>query len=163
MLPYYNILEVAYSSVGYKHTPEAIAKMRAAKLGVSKTTSFKSFLSDLHKGVNNPFYGRSHSDSSKKAISIAKSLKLFLYDANSLELLVEFSSHNEARLAFESNLTKYIDTNLRFRGNYFLKTTLINPLDSINQTNLFNRTNLINLVCNLKHGTAPFYVYDAKS
>lgn len=54
--PGYNCTEGGDGSSGYKHTSEAIEKMKKAKTGI------------FH-GENNPFYGKKHSEETKKILS----------------------------------------------------------------------------------------------
>src|ERR1700722_14274858 len=60
LLPYYNVLKQAYSSVGYKHT-EDIKQMLSefAKNRVHSDLT-KSLISKALVGENNPFYNKSH-------------------------------------------------------------------------------------------------------
>lgn len=53
--PEYNILKIAGSNLGFKHTELAKTKMSAKKLG-----------------INHHFYGKRHTDETRKKISIAK-------------------------------------------------------------------------------------------
>jgi len=62
-LPEYNILEKGTSSLNYKHTIEAKAKIRLAALKIDKNTIIysKKFLYNKNKnksGNNNPMYGK---------------------------------------------------------------------------------------------------------
>jgi group I intron endonuclease len=60
----------AYSSLGYKHSPEAIYKIRAAASGKLISDETKAKLSKAFKGENNPFFGKVHSDALKLQLSI---------------------------------------------------------------------------------------------
>jgi group I intron endonuclease len=74
---------------GYKHTKQAIAKMKARFLNKNnhpmfgKTHSEASKLLICKTGVANPMFGKTHSEVSKHLMSIKKSLRpLGLYDKN---------------------------------------------------------------------------------
>jgi group I intron endonuclease len=59
--PKYNILKVAGSLLGYKHTQETLAKLSEANKGISR-----------NKGQNNPMFGKSTSDETKAKMSKAQ-------------------------------------------------------------------------------------------
>jgi group I intron endonuclease len=65
----YNFLEKAFSSEGYKHTEEAISKMRKSRLGKKLSESTKKKLKILFSGAQNPFYGKKHNSTLKKRLS----------------------------------------------------------------------------------------------
>jgi group I intron endonuclease len=51
--PYFNILKIAYSALGYKHSKSTIAKQ-------------KQHLREIHMGEKNPQYGKHLSDEAKR-------------------------------------------------------------------------------------------------
>lgn len=59
--PEYNTNPNAGSTKGYKHTDEALEKMRNLSLGKTHTEEVKRLMSENRKGVNNPFFGKNHS------------------------------------------------------------------------------------------------------
>lgn len=59
--PEYNTNPIAGSSKGYKHTDEALEKMRELALGRTHSNEVKNLMSENRKGINNPFYGKKHS------------------------------------------------------------------------------------------------------
>jgi group I intron endonuclease len=67
--PQYNILEIAGSILGYKHTEETLAKLRARR----HSEETKAKMSTDRKGENHPLFGRSHSEDTKDKISKALS------------------------------------------------------------------------------------------
>jgi group I intron endonuclease len=67
--PEYNTNPTAGNTKGYKHTIEAIEKMRKAALGRKHTEKVKELMSKFRTGKNNPFYGKKHSD---KSLSLMK-------------------------------------------------------------------------------------------
>lgn len=69
--PEYNINLVAGNSSGYKHTLESKIKMRKMRLGRKHSEETKQFMSESRKGVNNPFYGKTHSEKSLALLRVA--------------------------------------------------------------------------------------------
>lgn len=74
----------ATSMKGYKHTPEAIAKMKKflnsdahPRLGIKHTPESKAKISLSTSGLNNPMFGKLHSIESKIRMSAAKSQFIF--------------------------------------------------------------------------------------
>lgn len=65
---------------GRKHRAESIQKMRERKLGKKFTDEHKKNLSQSHKGIgagkNNHFFGKNHSDESKKQMSVSLTGKI---------------------------------------------------------------------------------------
>jgi len=59
--PEYNTNPTAGSTKGYKHTDQALEKMRKLSLGRTHTEEVKNLMSENRKGINNPFYGKTHS------------------------------------------------------------------------------------------------------
>lgn len=59
--PEYNTNPTAGSTKGYKHTDQALEKMRTLSLGRTHTKEVKALMSENRKGINNPFYGKNHS------------------------------------------------------------------------------------------------------
>jgi group I intron endonuclease len=64
----YNFLPTAGSSLGYKHTEEAIAKLSEANSGANNpmygkthTPESRAQISDSISGANHPMYGKTHS------------------------------------------------------------------------------------------------------
>jgi group I intron endonuclease len=55
---------MAGSSKGYKHTIESIEKIRKISLGRKHIKEVKQNMSNSRIGINNPFYGKKHSDES---------------------------------------------------------------------------------------------------
>ena len=58
--PALNINPIAGSSLGFHHSEESKQKIAQFKLGKSLSTTTKQYLSELFKGKNNPFFGKSH-------------------------------------------------------------------------------------------------------
>lgn len=66
--PEYNTNPVAGNSKGYKHTYEAIEKMRSLSLGRTHTEEVKHLMSENRKGENNPFFGKKHNPETIKKL-----------------------------------------------------------------------------------------------
>lgn len=66
--PEYNILKIAGSSLGFKHTEETLIQMRNRKHSV-KT---KAIMSEAKKGENHPLFGKTCSEETKSKISEAR-------------------------------------------------------------------------------------------
>jgi group I intron endonuclease len=86
--PEYNILKVAGSLLGFKHTPESLAKMsgsnnpmfgksRSAEnnpmFGKCHSAETKQKMSQVKFGENHPMFGKSHSEESKVLMKTPKS------------------------------------------------------------------------------------------
>jgi group I intron endonuclease len=115
----YNILKVAGSSLGYKHSDESLAKMSQANKGESNpfygrihSAEFKSRMSEANKGKvkseetkqkmseakvgqSNPMFSRTHSAESKTKMSLAKGTTIYVYNTQG-SLVYTFSSARKA-------------------------------------------------------------------
>ncbi len=117
--PYYNVLQQAYSSVGYKHTK--VTKELLSKLAKNRTHSdeTKSLISKSLTGKNNPFYGKIHSEETKLKIIKAKSAHpVYIYNS-SKQLILIYPSVRSLAEAINSNspsIVSYINRKSLFRG-----------------------------------------------
>jgi group I intron endonuclease len=103
----YNFCPTAGSSLGYKHTAEALAaisdtlKGNTYRVGSTHSAETKTAISKAQKGENNSFFGKSHSDATKAALSEAlkgntnRALCVYVYDSKDV-LVGSFPSHTEA-------------------------------------------------------------------
>lgn len=126
----YNILPIAGSRLGARHSVESIIKMSGennhmfGKL-VSEETITK--MSEAKGGTNNPMFGRvgDKNPSSKK---------VYVYDKDNLiTLFKEFSSYTEAADFFGCNrrtIYSYIDKNKCYKDQWILYTSLTSKEDS---------------------------------
>jgi len=71
--PEYNILKVAGSSLGYKHTEETKAKISKIHLGKIVSTETLTKMSLALSGKNNPMFGKIHSEETIALMSEALS------------------------------------------------------------------------------------------
>jgi len=149
--PEFNILKIAGSSLGYKHTEESLEKLRIprteeAKLNISlalrgdknpnfgkaKTEEHKEKLSQAnkgrHKGENHPLFGKNHSDEAKIRMSIAKGTPIYVYDIADKTLLVnEFTSAKKAGEFFnvgKDTILRYTKNGKLFKGKWILLTEI---------------------------------------
>jgi group I intron endonuclease len=81
----FNFKYHATSMIGYKHSPEAKAKIKLIlnsdahpRLGVKHSPEAKAKISLSTSGLNNPLFGKQHSIHTKIRLSLAKSHFLFL-------------------------------------------------------------------------------------
>jgi group I intron endonuclease len=104
----YNILDLAYSSVGYKHTLEAKIKIKNARLGKSHSQMTKEILSQLSLNLKNPFYGQTHSEELKKKFSMSRKGKLnpMFNKKKSIEFIDHMTKDKFGKNNFQSKLTK---------------------------------------------------------
>lgn len=133
VLPYYNVLKQAYSSLGYTHTEET--KKILSELAKNRTHSdqTKGLIARAVTGENNPFYNKNHSVESKLRIIEAKSAyPVYVYNSFK-ELLVIFPSVKTLAKLIKSNhstLVNIIKDQTIFRGEWHL----INIPYNINDT-----------------------------
>lgn len=91
--------------LGYKHSPQALAKINKRMssvdhpmLGKNHSSSAKAKISLATSGLNNPMYGKNHSSSTKALLSAAKNKFIFqILDSND----VVVSSFDKASLIAE--------------------------------------------------------------
>lgn len=67
--PKLNILNIAGNSLGFKHADLTKKKISMINKGKTITIETRQLLSNLFKGENNPFYGKSHSKEFKEKLS----------------------------------------------------------------------------------------------
>jgi len=115
--PSYNILKYAYSSLGYKHTLEAISKISMAK-------------KNRFVGKNNSFFGKNHTDEIRELMRTAALARnksnnakpVILLDSNKTTMK-EFKSITDLSIylrADKASLAKYRELGKLFRGLYYI-------------------------------------------
>ena len=109
-LLYINCNKEGHSMLGYKHTKQAIEKMKLRFANKSNHPMFgkkhsESVLSLISKpGKLNPMFGKTHNENTKKLMSVKKSIRpLGLYDENN-NLIEKYS--NQVELAKKFSLHK---------------------------------------------------------
>jgi group I intron endonuclease len=146
LLPEYNILRIAGSSLGYTHSEESIVKMSnktfsaetkgkmsLAKLGdnhpmfgLTHSEKTKTLMSLALSGQNHPFYGKNHSDESKNKISISNGTPIFVYRSEGLTYINSFPSAIKAGEHFNVSyhtILKYSKSGKLFKNEWILSTS----------------------------------------
>lgn len=139
--PEYNILKIAGSSLGFKHSEEIAMRISEAQKGENNSMYGRSGvnspkygekhseetllkISTAMKGENNPFFNRNHSQESCAKLAAKASKKVFVYNVdNPLILDKEFSSYTEAAKFFNcipSTISSYVDANKIFKNQWRL-------------------------------------------
>lgn len=123
--PKYNILKIAGSSLGHKHTEETRAKMSEAQKGENHPMFGKT-------GKDNPRFGKTHSVEAKAKISAfqathtqSKSVKIQVTDIKT-NISTTYHSMNAAARALnilQSIITRYISRNQKkpYKGRYVFR------------------------------------------
>jgi group I intron endonuclease len=116
----YNFKSIASSMLGYKHTEEAIRKMRILNkgkkhpfFGKHHTKESISKISLATKGNKNPMYGKNHSDYTKNLISNSLSRQVFVYKISEKTSELVFVFSNSVKVAYwlgvhKSTIGRYI-------------------------------------------------------
>ena len=189
--PLYNVLKIAGSSLGYKHTDETKDKLKAMprrsitrKTGIKHTEETKKMLTELAKnrvhsastkvlisralvGHNNPFYNKNHSLESKLRMIEANS-KYSVYIYNSFrELLVVFPSVKTLAKLINSNhstIKNNIQNGTLFRGEWYFSYLPFNLTDTPLISNwCSNESNhLILEIIKHSHVKKAIFVYNIK-
>ena len=125
----YKFKKEGNSMLGYKHTKQAIEKMKLRFANKSNLPMFgkkhsESVLSLISKpGKLNPMFGKTHNENTKKWMSIKKSIRpLGLYDDNN-NLIKKYS--NQVELAIKLNvhkttISRYIKSGKLFKGKFYI-------------------------------------------
>lgn len=107
--PKYNILKVAGSSLGYKHTEESFAKFNEENHHLYGKTHSPSTIVKLsgknnhmfeRKGELHPMYGKSLSIETRALSRVAQRTAIFVFSLNGT-LVNSFNSVNEAKKFFK--------------------------------------------------------------
>lgn len=160
--PYYNVLPGGKGSLGFKHTEETIKKLRKLHQGSTLPLEVKRRISDALKGNNNPFWGKTHSENSKTAISKAKSNGcVFIYNS-SMELLLIVSSVRTLSKNIHSNsstIVSHITSGSLFRGEWYLSYTSKgdNVIPKIEDQNANEAKVIYNNISNAKNIIKPVF------
>lgn len=141
LTPQYNILKIAGSSLGFKHTLETVNKISLTKTGSKISEEHNKKRSNASKGENNPFYGKNHTVEVLAKLSMQKtginnpmygktgeknilSKKVYIYENNESPVLFKmFFSYAEAAKYFNCNSTtisRYVDKKRIYANKYIL-------------------------------------------
>lgn len=140
LIPEYNILKVAGSMLGFRHTEESkakfsennkgenhpffgqihsietLAKMSLAKKGTPKTEEHKALMSEAMKGI-------AKTEEHKAKISIAKGVRIYVYSSNKCTILNSFSSSRKAAEFFKCShptINIYVKNGKLFKKQWIL-------------------------------------------
>ena len=126
----YNFKKEGNSMLGYKHTKQAIEKMKLRFANKSNHPMFgkkhsESVLSLISKpGKLNPMFGKTHNENTKNLISIKQSIRpLGLYDENN-NLIEKYSNQVKLAIKFnvhKSTISRYIKSGKLFKGKFYIK------------------------------------------
>jgi len=126
----FNFKKEANSMLGYKHTKQAIDKMKSRFVNKINHPMFgkshnKLTLSLISKpGLLNPMFGKSHSKYTKNLMSIKNSIRpLGLYDVN-FNIIEKYS--NQIKLAnkfsvHKTTISRYIKSGKLFKGKFYIR------------------------------------------
>lgn len=137
----YNILKVAGSLLGFKHSEKTIAKMSGENnhmfgrtgenhhlFGKFLSSETKILISEANKGDKNPrgMLGKTHSTETLAKISAVKGTTIYVYDTQGT-LVNTFSSANKAAEHFNSShptIAKYAKNNNLFKNYWYLSYSI---------------------------------------
>jgi len=123
--PHYNILKLAGSSLGHKHSEETKSLISQAQKGRILSAETKALMSQARAG-------KILSTKTKEKMSLAKFKKIFLYakdlDSNELILYKSFDNYTETTIYLNCSkrtLYYYVDKNKLYKNKWILATSLI--------------------------------------
>lgn len=126
----FNFKKEANSMLGYKHTKQAIEKMKSRFVNKINHPMFgkthdKETLSLISKpGLLNPMFGKNHSEYTKNLMSIKKSIRpLGLYDVN-FNIIEKYSNQIELANKFnvhKTTISRYIKSGKLFKGKFYIR------------------------------------------
>jgi len=109
--PEYNILKVAGSSAGYKHSEEHNSRISETMVGHSMPESTKAKISVSMAGELNPNFGKPGQN--------LPPISVFVFDAVTKELMISYPSIKVAAKEHhmsEKTISKYLNTGVVYRG-----------------------------------------------
>jgi group I intron endonuclease len=165
VMPYYNVLKLGYSSLGYKHTKETKILLSELAKNRKHSEQTKALIARALVGENNPFYNKSHSMESKIRIMESKSsYPVYLYNSYK-ELLVVFPSVSGLAKLIKSNQPTLVETikqNTMFRGEWYLNNLPYNISDTPKIDNWYSKEceQLLSDINKSNHIRKAIFVYD---
>lgn len=122
--PEYNILKVAGSLLGYKHTKETITKISVANSGENNP-----MFGVVRSGEDHPrgMLGKSHSTETLNKISASMGTAIYVHDSEG-SLVNSFSSARKAAEHYDSShstIIKHVKNNKLFQSKWFLSYSKI--------------------------------------
>jgi len=132
--PEYNILKEAGNSKGYKHSLESLKLIREKALGSKQSEEVRKAMSENRKGENNNFFGKTHSEETKKkfreiALNREKlhrpGIKVEVLDLKTNETII-YNSIRDAVKSLDTHLSTLFrrekkDITKPFRNRYVIK------------------------------------------
>lgn len=121
--PEYNILRVAGSSLGYKHTKEILTKMSVAHQGKTHSAESKAKISYAMSGDKHPMFGRAGVRN-----PASKNIYVYTFDPD-IKVTILYKSFNtciEAASYFSCStrtLSRYLDKNRLYKKQWILSTS----------------------------------------
>lgn len=122
LVPEYNILKIAGSSLGKTHSAETKIKISEALKGKKHTEETKVKMSGAKSGENNPNFGKARSIETKAKMSATRGISIFAYSENGL-LINKFPSAREAGKYFNANsktILRYCSNGKLFKEQWIL-------------------------------------------
>lgn len=165
VVPYYNVLKQAYSSLGYKHTEETKELLSQLAKNRVHSEETKGLIAKALTGENNPFYNKSHSMETKvRMIQANSNYPVYIYNSFK-QLLVIYPSVLTLSKLIKSNhatLVDIIKTQSMFRGEWYLSNIPYNIEDKPNISNRESKEceELILEISNSVHIKKAVFVYD---
>ncbi len=117
--PNYNILKLAGSALGYKHTEEAIRKIKTVKLGRVRSEETKNKISESMKAN---ILNRTRSANFMAKLGAANGTKVQIHDLIS-KTTEEYSSYSKAATTLHtthSTISKYAKNQKPFRNRFVI-------------------------------------------
>jgi group I intron endonuclease len=167
LLPYYNVLKIGYSSLGYKHTEATKNLLSDLAKNRVHSEATKPLISRALVGENNPFYNKTHSTESRLRISEANSAyPVYVYNSYKV-LQVIFSSVLYLAKLIQSNhptIVDFIKSGELFRGEWYFSNLPNNITDTplIIDYSIIELNNLIIDMKNNYHIKKVVFVYNLK-
>lgn len=127
----YNINPAAVSRLGAKHSEETKALFSRLRLEnpnfLNKTHSEETIdqIRIRMTGSSNPMFGKPVTDDNKKLISDLFRKDVYLYEANTLDLIAKFSRHGDLVKELKispKTLIKYKDSGLVYKDKYIISS-----------------------------------------
>jgi group I intron endonuclease len=122
LLPYYNVLNQGYISLGFKHSKKTKTLLSKLAKNNKHSDNTKSLISKALLGDNNPFYGKNHSFKSKYKMMVSSArYQVYIYDSLKRLLMILPSARILAKLikSNSSTIEKYINNEDLFRGGWY--------------------------------------------
>lgn len=144
LVPEYNILRTAGSSLGYKHTTETLVKLRGRKLSEEAKANMagprasmvgdknpmfgKTHSEEIRKKITESMLGRTHSEEIRKKIGESLGMSVKVTDTTT-GIVTIYPSKRQAAKELNTSLDtvrRYIVSNKPFKGKYLIENLVEN-------------------------------------